>query len=283
MYQFLLGALAIAVAVTIVSGVLWGVSKRTRSVRKWIQAANNSVMGPYRRGDYEQALQATEAWRLNGEVTSPYCYFRGSNLAHLGRLGEAQVWLRRSIEMRREEKEPRHIAIGLTTLGHVLLRAERYEEARECFEESIKLFPKRGSGYRCMAELLLLRGNAEDALRWANSGIEHEKADHTLSPELRKTNLGEQLATLAWATAAATQNRSAVSRIVDDAVGSIGATSASAGAQIHYHAGRAFAEVGDVETSARHYEEAARLDPRGNWGRAAVAALEDSKERSARG
>lgn len=283
MYQFLFGGVALLLAVIIVSSVLWGMGARTRGVRKWIQTANNSVMGPYRRGDYEQALQATEAWRLNGEVTSPYCYFRGSNLAHLGRLDEAEVWLRRSIEMRKSEKESRHVAISLTTLGHLMLRSGRYDEARECFEESIRLFPGRGSGYRSMAELLLLRGNAEDALRWANTGIKHEKADRTLSPELRGTNLAEQMATLAWATAAATQNRAEVSRLVADAVGSGGYASAPTGAQIHYHSGRALAEIGDVEGSSRHYEDAAKLDPKGNWGRAAMAALEGSRERSARG
>jgi hypothetical protein len=46
---------------------------------------------------------------------------------------------------------------------------------------------------------------------------------------------------------------------------------------VHYQSGRAYSELGDLQTSAQHYAEAARIDLQGHWGRAARAALK-SKE-----
>jgi tetratricopeptide (TPR) repeat protein len=83
--------------------------------------AIDGVMTPYRKGDYEAALQAAEAFRQDGEVSASYCFYRGSCLAHLGRLPEAETWLRRNISLR-QKKELRHLSIGYTTLGHLLVQ-----------------------------------------------------------------------------------------------------------------------------------------------------------------
>src|SRR5262249_20590517 len=168
----------------------------------------------------------------------------------------------------------RHLAIGFTTLGHVMLQAGRYDEARECFDSSLRAFPGRGSGYRSVAELHLLRGDDPvEALRWAKLGIEHEQADRQITPDLRKTNLGEHQAILAWATAAASKDHAAVARLIAEAVEGVAASSVATRAQVHYHSGRAHAELGDSQASAQHYREAAKLDSHRNWGRAADAAL----------
>jgi hypothetical protein len=74
--------------------------------------------------------------------------------------------------------------------------------------------------------------------------------------------------------AAAKQDRSEVSRIVAGAVEKIGDSSRSSAAQGHYQSGRAFAEMGDIQASAHHYEKAAQLGPNGEWGRAGRAALD---------
>ena len=248
------------------------------------RAKIEAVVEPYRRGDYETALQAAEGLRLGGgEITGPYCFFRGAVLAHLGRFEEAEVWLHRDIALRQNDKDTRLLGIACTTLGHLMLQTRRYDEAQECFEASLRHSPERGSGYRSMAELCLLRGdNPVEALRWAKLAIDHEQADQGLSPEARKEearkiNLGEHLATLAWATATATRDRSEVARFVTEAVDSVGAGSVAAAAQVQYQSGRAYAELGDIQASTQHYEEAARLDPQGNWGRAARVALASSR------
>jgi tetratricopeptide (TPR) repeat protein len=235
--------------------------------------ALDAVMEPYRRGDYEAELQAAEGLRQDGEVTTSYCFFRGSSLAYLGRLEEAEVWLRRSIAIRNEVGK-RRLAIRFTTLGNLMLQAQRYDEAVECFETSLRHFPGRSSGYRGMAEAYLLRGgNPSEALRWAKLAISREQTDRQFSPELRRLNLGEGLATLAWATAAASHSGPEVAQLVAEAVASVGSSNLSSTAQVHYHSGRAYQELGDTGNSAQHYQEAGRLDLQGRWGRAARAAL----------
>src|SRR5580700_11043224 len=136
--------IAIAVVIAIIIGlVLRSVAERLRVRRNTTLRAISAVMEPYRRGDYEAALLGAESFRRGGQVTASYCFYRGQNLAHLGRLEEAEVWLRRNIAMRdqksmRDEKnEKRHLAIAYSSLGHLMLRAGRFDEARECFETSI--------------------------------------------------------------------------------------------------------------------------------------------------
>jgi tetratricopeptide (TPR) repeat protein len=259
---------------TLVTGAL-GSPKSIATLRHGMATLNaiDGFMEPYRRGDYEAALQATESFRQDGDVTASYCFYRGSCLAHLGRLPEAEVWLRRNIALRKEDQK-RHLAIGYTTLGHLMLQAGRYDDAVECFQTSLHHFPGRSSGYRSMAEAYLLRGdNPSEALRWTRLAIDQAKGDREISPELRKMNLGESFATLAWATAAASHTAPEVARLVAEAVAGVGAGSISSTAQVHYQSGRAYEELGDAGNSLHHYREAARLDLQGEWGRAGRAAL----------
>jgi tetratricopeptide (TPR) repeat protein len=261
---------------TLITGA-FGNQKSIAKLRHGMATLNaiDAEMEPYRRGDYEAALVAAEGFRQDGEVTASYCLYRGTCLAHLGRLPEAEVWLRRNIEMRKED-EKRHLAIGCTTLGHLMLQAGRYAEAIECFETSLRHFPGRSSGYRSMAEAhLLCGGDPAEALRWSRLGIEQANGDQEISPGLRKMNLGEGLATLAWASAATTCDAAEVARLVAEAVSSVGTSSVSSTAQVHYHSGRAYEVLGDPMNSAKLYQEAARLDLQGEWGRAARAALAD--------
>jgi tetratricopeptide (TPR) repeat protein len=233
------------------------------------------VMDAYRRGDYEEALRQSEGLKLLGEVTAAYCFHRGANLGHLGRLDEAEVWLRRNIGMHEENGRTRLRAIGLTALGQVMLQAARYQDAEECFEKSITLWPERGRGYRYVAELCLLRGGSyTDALRWAECAVSREKACAENPAEVMKLNLGEHLATLAWATAAASHDTTAVALLAGDAIASLDDAVVESTAQVKYQLGLAFAHLGDRETAAQYYGEAARLDRNGHWGRAAKAALE---------
>jgi tetratricopeptide (TPR) repeat protein len=236
--------------------------------------AIDGVMTPYRKGDYAAALEAAEGFRLDGEVSAPYCFYRGSCLAHLGRLPEAEVWLRRNIELRKSDPEKRHIAIGYTTLAHLMLQAGRYDEAVECIEASIRQFADRSSPYRSMAEVILTRGgDAGDALRWANSAIDKVNADQKASAELRKLTLGETLATQAWAIAAASHNAADVTRMTNEAVASAGSSSVSSTAQVLYHCARAFEELSDSARAGDYYQKLAALDVQGHFGRAARAAL----------
>ena len=157
--------------------VLWAILSAWRPRRRPVPEVE-AVMEPYRRGDYEASLAASEGLRSGGNITAPYCFFRGANLAHLGRLAEAETWLRRNVAMHEQDREKRHLAIALTRLGHLMLQAGRYDDAQKAFEASMKNVPERGSGYRGMAELYLLRGDSpSEALRWANLAVKQEQAD----------------------------------------------------------------------------------------------------------
>lgn len=235
--------------------------------------ALGEVMRSYRRGDYEAALKAAEGFLRDGKVTRAYCFYRGSMLENLGRLEEAEVWLRRHIDLCENEGEKRFLAIAFTKLGRVLLEAGRYDEARECFETSRIHFPGRSSGYQSMAEWYLRRGDAPaEAVRWAKLAMERERADRT-SAELHRLNLGEILATLAWATAADTHSIREVTALVEQARASVGTSNVQSTALVQYQSGRAFAELGDTQRARERYREAARIDPQGKWGRAAKAAM----------
>jgi len=119
-----------------------------------------------------------------------------------------------------------------------MLQAGRFDEARECFETSIRHVPERGSGYRGMAELFLMRRD---------------------SP-------------------AESRNASDVALRVTEAITGVGSGNIYVTAQVHYHSGCAHAELGDLRASTLQYREAARLDPQGPWGRAAQAALKSGAQ-----
>jgi hypothetical protein len=172
-------------------------------------------MDACRREDYEEVLRRAEGLKLSGEETSSYCFHHGSNLGHLGRLDEAEFWLRR----------PRSVS-----------------------RRALHSAPNAALANRYMAELRLLRREEPgDALRCAERAVSVEKADTGISPELQKLNLGEHLATLAWATAAASHDATVVTQLAVEAVANVanGIGGVESKARVQYHLGRAFAELGD--------------------------------------
>jgi len=84
---------------------------------------------------------------------------------------------------------------------------------------------------------------------------------------------------LAWAVAESSRDRTEVDRLVSEAVPMIETAHLSSGngaaqpviAQVHYYCGRAYAALGDPVKGSQHFEEAARQDPKGKWGRHARA------------
>src|SRR5436305_4233484 len=61
--------------------------------------ALEAVISAYREGDYETALQKTEALKPGISKTAEYCFFRGSMLHHLGRFDEAEASLREGLPL----------------------------------------------------------------------------------------------------------------------------------------------------------------------------------------
>jgi tetratricopeptide (TPR) repeat protein len=233
----------------------------------------NAVLDAYRRGDYASALQAAEAFKGNPELAASYFFFSGTMLMHLGRLQEAEQYLRRHLTV---ATDPKLTALANSSLGELLLEMQRYDEALECFETSLRHWPDRGSSHRDIAEAFLRRGGpTAEAVKWAQLAVKEDRSrdNPAGSPEAQEvynTNLAEDLATLAWAVAEDSCDKAQVDRLVDEAVTLLGPATSPA-AQVHCHSGRAYLALSDSRKSEHHFDEAARIDPNGLWGRSARA------------
>jgi tetratricopeptide (TPR) repeat protein len=237
-----------------------------------------SLMNLYHSGDYERALEAAERLREFGKVSASCCFYRASLLAQLGRLEVSETWFRRSIQLEKRGSK-RSLAITLSSLGNLLVQTCRYGEAERQFRKSIRLCPVRSSPYHGMARLCLVRGDdTADAVDWAILALERQEQDLAASSTLRRLNLGECLGTLAWTVAAHWRKAPQVRRLVAQALEAAGTGTVESAALVHYHAGCAYREVGDVRTSAAHWKEAARIDAQGTWGRAAREAAKGNEK-----
>ena len=211
----------------------------------------------YRQGNYEEALAL---------ATDPF--LRAEILIQLGRPSEAEPVLRQMAESVKEAK-PRTLV--MSQLGHLMMRQQRYDEAMECFQLALRMWPERGSTYRAIAEWYLRRGdNSAEALRWARLAVEKEKAGPGLSPDTKELCLQEDYSTLAWAVAEHLHDGAEVDRLCEE-IAFPALTPACSLAMSSFHFGKAWAAVGDRAQSAAHFECATQRDPKGFWGREAAA------------
>jgi tetratricopeptide (TPR) repeat protein len=186
----------------------------------------------------------------------------------VGKLAEAEQLLRQAAG---NQDNPKLAALVHAVLGQVLLHQNRGQEAMECFQKALQLWPERGSTHRDIAEALLRRGdNSAEALRWARLAVEKENAGPGLSEDSKSVNLAEETATLAWAVAVHLHDATEVDRL-DSSISMPAITPHSSMAQIHWHLGQAYAALGKSDVSARHFEHAAMVDGNGIWGREAAA------------
>jgi len=231
----------------------------------------DAQLAAYRRGDYYGQLQIIEGFRTRGSEPRHYLFFRGAACFELGRLGEAEQLIRRSLSL---ETRPAEKTICRDQLGRVLMQQERWDEAAACFRECIAESPRRGGGYYAMAELLLRRDEQpEAALAAARSAVAAERAEKPsrdrLGKESHNLNLAESLAVLAWALARNHADPAEVENALNEAFAACGQAAKPILAQLHFYAGRACALLGDAAGSASHFQSAADLDPLGNYGRLA--------------
>jgi tetratricopeptide (TPR) repeat protein len=250
------------------------------------RAAIAALLAPYRKGDFKAALQAAEGLRKDARA---YCSFRGGILTQLGDLREAEDLLQKSIQLSEQRElalqaggirarkslatQLRLTALSRSMLGELYLERGRYGEAIRCFEASLRDWPGRGSSHRAIAETWLRRGDdPAEALKWAQLAVEEDRVAKDYTQEVRDTNLGEDLGTLAWAVAVASHDAAEVDRLVAEAESKVGTRLVTSSAQVQYFAGRAYDALGDTDRSTQHFKEASRIDSQGLWGRAARAA-----------
>jgi tetratricopeptide (TPR) repeat protein len=232
-------------------------------------------LAAYRRGDYQGQLQAIEGFRVRGSEPVHYLGFRGSACYQLGRLEEAEQALRRSLSM---EKYAQLRTVTRDELGRVLMEQGRWDDAAACFQECIAESPQRGGSYRSVAELLLRRGHdrtaALDAARRAEAADRAEKVSPgKLGKEDHDLNLSESLAVLAWALAQNGTSPAEIEPMLKEAFSLCPETTRPTRAEIHYFAGRAYADLGKPVESERQFRTAVQVDPVGNYGRLCESAI----------
>ena len=234
-------------------------------------SALEAVDASYRAGDYRTALRQAEELKDGFSKTPEYCFFRGMMLHQLGDFPEAEASLR---EGRTLETEARRQALASNVLGTVLMDMGRYPEALTCFENSIRDWPDRGTGHRELAEVALRQGrDLPEALQQARRAVEIDRASPALSPETHNLRVGEDLALFAWAVAANSPDAPQVESLLAEAFPLCAGSAKMIQAQQHFYAGQAYAALKMTEKSAYHFSEASRVDPQGQFGRLARAAL----------
>lgn len=245
----------------------WG-HRGHRQIARGMRAVNaiDAIMASYKAGDYEGALQSAQQLKDRANAQE-YYYFSGAMLHHMGRLPEAEDFLRKAIPL---QKEPRLKALAANTLGLVLLDQGRYEEAIASHEESLHLWPDRGSSYRAIAEALLRdKRESARALQNAHRAVEIDRAASGLEPRVLNCRVGEDLATLAWAVAANSGTAREVEPLLAAAFPLCADQAKAVQAQVHYHAGQAFSLLGKPDEAVKHFRQAAEIDPNGQFGRMA--------------
>ncbi len=246
---------------------LWKLIRMYLNYRKAAQAMRtgkglgemrDSMIKAYMEGDYETASM---------KAVDPF--FKGCMLMELGKAGLAMPLLKHAADT---ATDPRSGALAHQVLGQLFMEDRQYDKAMEIFRTAQILWQERGGAERRMAELWLRRGgNSAEALRLARRSLEKERAFPGLSADSKKTSLCEVLSTLAWAVAVESHDPAEVDRLAAEAVALTGANPVSSTARMHLHLGHAYAAVGEVQKSSRHYDEAALIDPNGLSGRAAAA------------
>ena len=264
--------IVLAILAAIVLAIYYSFRYRfsSRRLTHLVQAQKSleAVLAAYRRGDYQTALREAEGLKKGSSKTLEYCFFRGSMLYELGKLPEAEATIRKAIPM---TKDPRSLALTWEKLGYILMEQGRYADAIPCFETCVRIWSDRGCGHRAIAEAELRQGAIQEALSRARHAVEIDRKAQALTPQIHNLNLGESLATLAWAVAEDSRDPAAVEQLLAEAFPLCGEDAKPLLAQLHYHAGRAHAALGLTDKSAYHFRQAAALDPQGNFGRLAQA------------
>jgi tetratricopeptide (TPR) repeat protein len=223
------------------------------------------TLDAFHEGDYERAVKCCAGFKVEGEITPTYSFFRGALLMQVGEFGESETWLRENIGL---ERSPQLVAIGFSSLAQLMIRLGRLDEALEYSKAGLLHRAGKGGLHRDMAETLLRRGaSPTQALDLARLAVAEEMRPESSAAGVGDLNQGENLATLAWAVVKA-------NRLVTEAVFQVGSQSATTTAQVHLYSGLAYIELGDRNESLEHFRAAAAVDPRGLWGRDAKAIVE---------
>jgi len=263
----------IAVSLLLYYLIWYGAHRGHRQIARGIQTLNalEAVQSSYRAGDYESALQQSEALKRGSSKTPEHCFFRGTMLHQLGKFAESEASLLEGLPL---ESDLHRRALASNTLGVVLMDMERYPEALAAFEEAIRMWPDRGTGHREVAEVWLRQGRElAQALQRARRALEIDRASQAPSAETHNLRIAEDASLLAWAIAANSGNSQEVETLLAEAFPLTANAPKAIQAQVRFYAGQAYAALEMPEKSASRFSEASKMDPQGQFGRMARAML----------
>jgi tetratricopeptide (TPR) repeat protein len=162
---------------------------------------------------------------------------------------------------------PKDSAVANSHMGQLLMEEGQYDRAMNHLRTAQILWQERGSTDRLLAELWLRRGrDSTEALRLARSAVKKDRAGEG---DAKNATLCEDLATLAWAVALDSRDDGEVDQLMREAASLSAANPVCSTSQMHLHFGHAYAALGNMSKTMKHYEQAAQLDPNGLSGRAA--------------
>jgi tetratricopeptide (TPR) repeat protein len=213
------------------------------------------------RGDYDRTLLWLAPFGSLAEKS------RALTLALAGRSKPAETIFRKRVDRART---PSARARELTLLADTLLNQDLFGQAKECLDQAMQLDIGHGGPCNEMASWYLRQGiEPQKALALVEQAIEAQKRALLQNPGLL---LPSRLANKAWALALLGRPREAEAAI-EQAIGMPNSKLAASRAFVCWTAGMAFAAMGEKAKAREHFEQARQVDPQGNYGKRAAAAL----------
>jgi tetratricopeptide (TPR) repeat protein len=240
-----------------------GLESLRHPVRTRRRSLPGQMFNTYRAGDYQATLQlCNQALSARMDVA----VFRGEVLVQLNQMDEAVRTLTAAVSA---SKTPKAAALANCALGQAYLLQHSLDKALDCFKTSYRQWPERGATHRSLAEIWLRRENQAEALKWARTAVERDRAERAGTPQTKAANLAADLAVLALTIAANSRDVGEVERSATEATGLCGGLAVTSVAQVHLYCGLACKVIGNAVKAAEHLETAVRVDPHGIWGREA--------------
>jgi Flp pilus assembly protein TadD len=224
------------------------------------------------RADYDEALARADRLLRWFPENPVFHFMRGTTLHYAGRLPEAEQALRTSLQRGQVRPGPAQ-AIGLATLGEVLLAQDRLKDATAAFQASSKIYPGYGSAYSGLAEVCLRQQDAQRALQLADQALELRQLN-AKTRKIDRHTLASMWADRAQALALLGRNTEAATAL--EKAASTGDPKFLPGlAGTLWRCGVALLHMDRVSAAVEQFHRAAQIDPYGRYGNLSASALRE--------
>jgi tetratricopeptide (TPR) repeat protein len=237
----------------------------------WIRnhLAVNWTREALKTADYQGALRKLRSLAL-GFPSRQILLLEAAVFSLAGRAEEAERCCRRAAARTSGEGS----RFALDRLGAILTDRGRYDEARQCLEDAIRLDDGFDLACTDLAELLLIEGrDPERALDLVERAIQAKPS--SASQCVGRQMDAETMAVRAWALAASGKRLEAEVAL-QRALGRADQRWTPVVAGIYWRVGMASACLGDRNAARSHFRNAAMMDPQGKYGNLSRLQLDNS-------